>query len=84
MCRENQMNMAIHNHPKPSLYWDCEITAKAIEPFDKRIGACADIGHWARSGKVPAECLKRLEGRIIELHVKDIDDQKEDVVVGHR
>jgi sugar phosphate isomerase/epimerase len=82
MCKEFSMNMAIHDHPKPSLYWNCETTAKAVAPFSKRIGACADIGHWKRSGMVPAECIKMLQGRIIELHMKDIDDKKEDVVWG--
>ncbi len=82
MCGEYGMNMAIHNHPRPSHYWNCETTAKAIAPFSNRIGACADIGHWKRSDLVPAECIKTLEGRVIELHVKDIDDKKEDVVWG--
>ena len=28
-------------------------------------GACADTGHWPRSGLVAVDCLKKLEGRKI-------------------
>ena len=36
---------------------------KVCEGRSDRIGACADIGHWYRSGLVPVECLKKLQGR---------------------
>jgi sugar phosphate isomerase/epimerase len=36
------------------------------------MGACADTGHWLRSGLDPVECLKKLEGRVITLHLKDL------------
>ena len=36
------------------------------------IGSCADVGHWARSGLNPVECLKKLSGHIIGVHLKDI------------
>ena len=36
------------------------------------IGAVADIGHWARNGLDPVECLKKLEGRVYGLHLKDV------------
>jgi sugar phosphate isomerase/epimerase len=38
----------------------------------KRIGACCDTGHWVRSGLHPVECLKKLEGRILGFHLKDV------------
>ena len=40
---------------------------------DKRIGASADTGHWARSGLKPVECLRILKGRIISSHLKDLN-----------
>jgi L-ribulose-5-phosphate 3-epimerase len=36
------------------------------------MGSCADTGHWLRSGLDPVECLKKLEGRVITLHFKDL------------
>jgi sugar phosphate isomerase/epimerase len=73
LCEEYKINVALHNHPKPSRYWDPEVVLKACEGRSKRIGACADTGHWLRSGLDPLECLKKLEGRIISLHFKDLD-----------
>jgi len=72
LCEEYGINVAIHNHPKPSHYWSPEAVLKACKGRSKRIGACADTGHWARSGLDPVECLRKLEGRIISFHLKDI------------
>ncbi|MGI6120488.1 MAG: sugar phosphate isomerase/epimerase family protein, partial [Desulfosporosinus sp.] len=45
----------------------------AISSRDKNIGSCADVGHWNRCGLNQLECLRKLEGRIISLHFKDIE-----------
>ena len=45
-------------------------------------GACADVGHWYRSEVVPLDGLKKLQGRIISLHFKDIAENKRDVPWG--
>jgi sugar phosphate isomerase/epimerase len=42
-----------------------------VESRDHRVGACADIGHWATSDLSSVWCLKVLEGRIISVHLKD-------------
>ena len=75
LCDEYQINVAIHNHPNPSHYWNPDILLKAIEGTSSRLGACADVGHWIRSGLDPIECLKKLEGRIIEFHMKDLNEK---------
>jgi L-ribulose-5-phosphate 3-epimerase len=72
LCNEYQINLAIHNHPRPSHYWNPETVAHAVKNRSPRIGACADTGHWKRSGFDPVECLKKLEGRIICFHAKDV------------
>jgi sugar phosphate isomerase/epimerase len=74
LTEEYKINVAIHNHPKASHYWNPDIVLKACEGHSKRIGACADTGHWVRSGLGPLECLKKLQGRIISLHFKDLRD----------
>ncbi|MBI4326969.1 MAG: c-type cytochrome, partial [Chloroflexi bacterium] len=51
----------------------------------RRIGACADTGHWASSGIMPMEALKILESRILNLHLKDrpeIGKPRPDVIFG--
>lgn len=78
--------VALHNHWKGlSIYWNPD-TVLSITKKYKHIKACADLGHWARSGLNPAECLKKLEGNILGVHLKDIDEfgniQSEDKVPG--
>jgi sugar phosphate isomerase/epimerase len=74
LCDEYKINLAIHNHPKSpnSKYWRPENVLQVCKGRGKRIGACADTGHWVRSGLDPVECLKKLEGRIIGMHLKDV------------
>ncbi len=73
LCEEYGINLAIHNHPNPSHYWNPDTVLKVCKGRSKRIGACADTGHWLRSGLNPVECLKKLEGRIINFHFKDLN-----------
>ncbi len=73
LCEEFKINVAIHNHPKPSRYWNPDTVLETVEGRSKRVGACADTGHWMRSGLDPIECLKKLEGRIVILHFKDLN-----------
>jgi sugar phosphate isomerase/epimerase len=72
LAEEFKINAACHDHPKPTAYWNPDTVLEAIKGRSKRLGACADTGHWTRSELVPVECLKKLEGRIISLHFKDI------------
>ena len=75
LADEYKINVAIHNHPKPSHYWNPDVLLAAIKGASPRVGACADIGHWVRSGLDPIECLKKLEGHIIEFHMKDLNEK---------
>lgn len=75
MTEEYGINLAIHNHPKPSQYWHPDSVLMIVEKYDNsRIGACADVGHWVRSGLDPIESLQALEGKIISLHFKDLNE----------
>ncbi len=73
LCETYKINVAIHNHPYPKHYRKPEIVLGAIKGQSERIGACADVGHWVRSGLDPVECLKKLEGHVLHLHMKDLN-----------
>lgn len=73
LADQTGIRVALHNHPKPSRYWDPDIVLEAVKKRTPRLSACADTGHWVRSGLDPVACLKKLEGRIINLHFKDLD-----------
>ena len=78
------IKVAIHDHPKPNMYWspDSVLAATVNHP---NIGSCADVGHWARNGVNPVDALKELQGHIIGVHLKDIvkfgDTEAADTVV---
>ena len=74
LCRKYKINVAIHNHPKPSPYWNPDKILEATKGLSKRIGACADPGHWERSGIDPVQSLQKLVGRIVSLHLKDVEN----------
>ncbi len=74
LAEEYGIDVAIHNHPKPSRYWSPEAVLEAVKGRSKRIGACADTGHWMRSGVNPLEALRKLEGRIVSAHFKDLGE----------
>lgn len=73
LCEEYQIQVALHNHPEPSRYWNPDTVLEACKGRTKLIGACADTGHWMRSGINPVDALKKLEGRIISFHLKDLN-----------
>ncbi len=74
LAGEYSINVAIHNHPKPSLYWDYKVAVTALEGRSSRLGVCADTGHWVRSGLDSVEAVKALEGRLISFHLKDLNE----------
>ncbi|MBG9376149.1 sugar phosphate isomerase/epimerase [Panacibacter sp. DH6] len=79
------IKVAIHEHAKPNPYWHPDSVLAAINGHPN-IGACADLGHWARSGLDPVECLKKLDGHVYGVHLKDIktfgEEHAEDTIVG--
>lgn len=75
LCKEYNIKVAIHDHPKGhSIYWNPDAVLSAIKGRTPLMGACADVGHWMRSGLDPLECLKKLDGHIICLHFKDLNE----------
>ena len=74
LCGEYEFNFAIHNHPKSqSHYWNPDTVLRVCRGRSQRIGACCDTGHWMRSGINPLEAVRKLEGRIVSFHFKDLN-----------
>ena len=47
-----------------------------VEP-QPALGGCSDAGQWARSGLDPVESLRKMKGRIVSFHLKDIAKRNE-------
>lgn len=88
LANQYKIDVAIHNHPKPSAYWEPDLFLNAVKGLSPRIGACADIGHWKRMGIDPVEALKKYEGRLKTFHFKDVkekvagEEEQHDVIWG--
>lgn len=79
------IQVAIHNHPAPDIYWHPDSVVLAMKRH-ANIYACADIGHWVRSGLNVVDCIKKYDGRIREVHLKDVGEfgnvQSPDILLG--
>jgi sugar phosphate isomerase/epimerase len=77
LVKEFDIMVGFHDHPKqpnnPSYrMWDPNYILSVVKDRDRRIGSCADTGHWVRSGLKPVDCLRILKGRVISSHLKDL------------
>ncbi len=76
LVKEFDIRVGFHEHAKQPnnpdyKIWDPNFVLNLVKDRDPRIGACADTGHWASSGLKPLDCIKRLKGRVISLHLKE-------------
>lgn len=83
LVKEYDIHVGFHDHPKrpndPSYrMWDPNYVLSVVKGRDSRIGSCADVGHWVRSGLNPVDCLKILDSRIISSHLKDLNEKSPD------
>ncbi|MGO8837334.1 MAG: sugar phosphate isomerase/epimerase family protein [Limisphaerales bacterium] len=80
LVKEYNICVGFHDHPRrpndPGYkMWDPNYVLSVVKNRDARIGSTADVGHWLRSGLDPVECLKILKGRIISVHLKDLNEK---------
>lgn len=70
--KDFDLKLAIHNHgPEDRIYPSPYDAWKVIQPYDKRIGVCIDVGHAARAGTDPAEAIRKCRERLYDIHLKD-------------
>jgi sugar phosphate isomerase/epimerase len=74
LLEEYNLFLAIHNHPEPSRYARPEKVLAVLKRTGDRIGVCADPGHWMRGKIKPVEALRLLQGRLLDIHLKDRSD----------
>src|SRR5205085_12440687 len=76
LVEEYEIRIAIHNHGPGARYDKVASVLGAIKNHHKSIGACADLGHYIRSGEDPVRAIHLLEGRLYGVHLKDFAEQK--------
>lgn len=76
LAEEYDIKVSVHNHPKPSSYWHPDSLHSVIDNRSKLCGSCSDVGHWRRMGIDNIEALRKMDGRVISLHFKDIEAEQ--------
>jgi sugar phosphate isomerase/epimerase len=82
LAGEYRINLAIINSAKPGPFWDGDSMLAALRGRSNRIGVCADVANWRRSGLEPVQCLTKLAGHVIEAHLSDVNDHGQEVPLG--
>jgi sugar phosphate isomerase/epimerase len=85
LVKEFDIRIAIHNHGPRHRYNKVVDVLQAIAGRDERIGACADLGHYIRSGEKPVDVIRALKGRLYGIHLKDfaeMQDKTKGVILG--
>ncbi len=73
LTKEHKVDLALHNHPKPSHYWNPDTGMAALKGRSAGMGLCCDTGHWCRCDLDPVEVLKKVGPRVKTFHMKDLD-----------
>ena len=77
LAQEFGVRMAIHNHPKPTLYWSPDIVKKYLPKLSEQTGIGPDLGNWFRSDITAIDELPSWEGRIYSIQLKDFIHSKD-------
>lgn len=77
LVKEFDIRIAIHNHGPTDRFNKVVDLLRAIEGRDERIGACADLGHYIRSGEKPVDVIRSLKGRLYGIHLKDFAEMQD-------
>ncbi len=77
LVKEFDVRIAIHNHGPNHRYNKALDVLDACKPYDQRIGACADLGHYIRSGEDAVQVIRLLGDRLYGIHLKDFAEMKD-------
>ena len=75
-CDEFDIKLAIHNHAQKASpnYWSPEAVMKVCEGRGPRIGVCADVGYWMRSGIDPVAAVSKIGQRLFVVQLHDLHE----------
>ncbi len=79
LIKTNDIQVAIHNHgPGDEVYPSPESVYEKVKDRDPRLGLCMDVGHTQRIGLNPATEAKKYFSRLLDVHIKDVDQSNAD------
>jgi inosose dehydratase len=77
LVAEYNVRIAIHNHGPRHRYNKVVDVLNAVHDHHPSVGACADLGHYIRSGEDPVTVIRSLGDRLFGVHLKDFAEQQD-------
>jgi sugar phosphate isomerase/epimerase len=71
LATEYQINIATGNFQKPELF----------AGRSKRVGVCVELADWKKYGFSPLDCVQKLKGHILMVHLSDIDARGHETIL---
>src|SRR5205823_13072509 len=79
VIRNYDLKAAIHNHgPNDKLFPSPLEVYEAVQPFDRKIGLCMDIGHTFRMHEDLIADVRKTRDRLYSIHFKDLESDHVD------
>lgn len=73
LIKNYDLKVAIHNHgPHDKLFPSPLEVYSAVQPYDRKLGLCMDIGHTFRMGENVAQDIHKTKDRLYSMHFKDV------------
>jgi len=82
LVQEFKINIGIHNHGPGHRYDKLQQVVDALQGHHPRVGACADLGHFLRSGEESVKVIETLGKRVHGVHLKDVKDKTHFTILG--
>ena len=74
VIKEFDVLVAIHNHGPGDKNFPSPLGVfEAVQPLDKKMGCCVDVGHTFRLGLDPLEAIRKCVPRLYGVHIKDLN-----------
>jgi len=75
LASDYQINVALTSDSPAKRYVTCEAALEAIKGRSNRVGICADLLAWKKSGQDPAECTKKTASHILLVNITNASDE---------
>ena len=81
LANEYQINVALRSRVGAHGQLGPDDLLSAIAGRSRRIGMCLDVAAWREAGFSPVDCVKKLNGHILEAHLTGFDNSDSEKVL---
>lgn len=82
LAKEYEIKVGIHNHGPKHRWGSYKKIYEYVKNLNNNVGMCLDLAHLVRYGEDPIQAIDLLKNRIHDIHLKDVNDKGNDVIIG--